>query len=41
VPSTSIVVGLPQPKQRLDQRSRPRAASRACFEGILWTVREV
>ena len=28
----------PQPKHRRDKRGRPRAANRACFEGILWVL---
>jgi transposase len=29
---------LPEPKRRQDNRGRPWAANRACFEGILWIL---
>ena len=29
---------LPEPKRRRDNRGRPWAANRACFEGILWIL---
>ena len=29
---------LPKPRQRGDQRGRPAAPNRACFEGILWIL---
>ena len=30
---------LPEPKRRKDNRGRPWACNRACFEGILWILR--
>jgi len=30
---------LPEPKRRKDNRGRPWASNRACFEGILWILR--
>jgi len=30
---------LPKPKRRKDNRGRPWACNRACFEGILWILR--
>ncbi len=30
---------LPKPKRRKDNRGRPWASNRACFEGILWILR--